>query len=240
MKKNDAILVADGVRKRFGGLEAIKDLNLTIERGKIAGLIGPNGAGKTTFFNLVNRLIPVDSGELRFMGKRINELKPYQVAQMGIARSFQMLNNFPRLSVLENVKAGIICKFLHEKKEKERVENMLELLGLSHLYKSNITEITPVARRLVEVGRALICEPKLVLFDEIMAGFNEEETMKLIEIIQKFNKLGITFCIIGHTMRAIMSVSDVIIVMHQGTKFAEGSPDEIQKNQDVHKIYLGE
>ena len=240
MEKNDVILVAEGVSKRFGGIQAIKELNLVIKKGKIIGFIGPNGAGKTTFFNLVSRIIPIDSGELKFMGKRINELKSYQIAQMGITRSFQILNNFPRLTVFENVRAGIISKFLDEKIEEERTRNMLELLELSNLSKSNITEITPVARRLVEVGRALISEPKLVLFDEIMAGFNEEETLKLIKIIKKFNELGITFCIIGHTMKAIMSISDMIMVMHEGTKFAEGSPDEIQKNKDVHKIYLGE
>jgi len=240
MGKKNGILIAEGINKKFGGIHAVRNLNLVIQYGKITGLVGPNGAGKTTFFNLLSGVFPVDAGEIKFMETRINGLKPNQIAQMGIARTFQTLNNFPRLSVFENVRAGIISKFLDEKTEEEKICNMLEVIGISHLSQKNVTEITPASRRLVEIGRALIAEPKLVLFDEIMAGFNEEETVKLIDIIRNYNKQGITFCIIGHTMRAIMEISDTVIVMHEGTKFAEGTPEEIQKNLDVKRIYLGE
>ena len=240
MGKKNGILIAEGINKKFGGVHAVRNLNLVIQYRKITGLIGPNGAGKTTFFNLINGVFPVDAGEIKFMETRINGLKTNQIAQMGIARTFQTLNNFPRLSVFENVRAGIISKFLDEKTEEEKIRNMLEVIGIYHLSQKNVTEITPASRRLVEVGRALIAEPKLVLFDEIMAGFNEEETVKLIDIIRNYSKQGITFCVIGHTMRAIMDISDIVIVMHEGTKFAEGTPGEIQKNLDVERIYLGE
>ena len=240
MDTNESILLAENVNKNFGGVQAAKNLSLEIKTGKITGLIGPNGAGKTTFFNIVNGLLPIDGGELVFRGQRINGLRPHQIANIGIARTFQVLNNFPRLSVLENVRAGIISQYLDQQTEEGKIRNMLELLSLSPLAHKNVGEITPVARRLVEVGRALISEPKLVLFDEIMAGFNEQETVNLIEVIRDFNGQGITFCIIGHTMRAIMDVSDIIIVMHEGSKFAEGSPEEIQKNMDVQRIYMGE
>ncbi|MCX6260609.1 MAG: ABC transporter ATP-binding protein [Bacteroidia bacterium] len=240
MESKDTILVAKGISKHFGGVQAIKELDLVIEKNKITGLIGSNGAGKTTFFNLVCGLFPIDSGTIEFDGSVINKLKSYQIARLGIARTYQTLNNFPRLDVFENVRAGIITKYLNEKDETAKVHEMLELLGISHLSKINITNITPVARKLVEVGRALISSPKLVLFDETMAGFNEEETVHLINTIRDINKQGVTFCIIGHTMRAIMDVSDTIIAMHEGSKFAEGTPEEIQKNKDVQRIYVGE
>jgi ABC-type branched-subunit amino acid transport system ATPase component len=240
MEGNDPILVAQGVSKHFGGVQAIRDLNLTIQQGKITGLIGSNGAGKTTFFNLVCGIFPFDSGRIAFMGKPLNGLQPYQIAAMGISRTFQQLNNFPRLSVFENVRAGILSKFMScQAEEESRVEDMLQLLGISHMSKLNVGQVTPVARKLVEVGRALISSPKLVLFDEIMAGFNEQETVNLIEIIRDFNRQGMTVCIIGHTMRAIMELSDVIIAMHEGATFVEGSPAQIQCNADVQRIYMG-
>lgn len=239
MKEDDEILTIKGVNKKFGGIQAIKDLNLSIKEGKITGLIGPNGAGKTTCFNLVNGIFPVDSGEVRFLGKLITGMVPYQIAQLGICRTFQTLNNFPRLSLYENIRAGILSKFLHKQVEDKRVQDILALLRISHLAEKEISEVPPVVRRLVEVGRSLIAEPKLVLFDEIMAGFNEEEIVSLIEVIRKANQQGITFCIIGHTMRAIMDVSDWVVVLDEGSKFVEGAPPEIQKNKEVQRIYLG-
>lgn len=237
--ENKEILVAETVNKKFGGVQAIFDLNIKLRARQITGLIGTNGAGKTTFFNLISGIFPVDSGEIRFLGEPINEYKPFQIAQLGISRTFQTLNVFPRLSVFENVRAGIESKPFDDDIKENRVREMLSLLNLSQLSKNDISQITPVARRLVEVGRTLISDPKLVLFDEIMAGFNEQEVLHLIAVIREFNRRGVTFCIIGHTMRAIMDVSDLVIVMHAGRNFAEGTPDEIQNNLDVQKIYMG-
>ncbi len=232
------LLSISGLNKRFGGVQAVKDLDLEISRDKITGLIGPNGAGKTTLFNLINGIIRPDSGKIEFLGGRIDGLKPHQIAQRGIARTFQTLNNFLRLNVFENVQSGIITKSQNDG-EKE-VENILDMLGLSHLSRRDVGGIPPVARRLVEVGRALISKPKLVLFDEVMAGFNEQEVTNLIEIIRRANRNGVTFCIIGHTMRAIMDVSEIVIVMRNGSRFAVGPPSEIQRNKEVQKIYFGE
>lgn len=228
------------LNKTFGGLQAIKDLDFEITEGKITGLIGPNGAGKTTAFNLICGIIPIDSGEITFLGKRIDGMKPYQIASLGIARTFQTLNNFPRLSVFENIRSGIISRALPEKEEVRKVNEIMDSLKISHLSQMIVTEIPPVARRLVEVGRAIISDPKLVLFDEIMAGFNEEEVVNLISIIRNENTRGMSFLIIGHTMRAIMQISDHIIVMRNGSVFTSGRPSEIQKNKEVQRIYLGE
>ncbi len=237
---NGKFFSVERLNKAFGGLHAIRNLDLEIEEGKITGLIGPNGAGKTTTFNLICGIFPIDSGKIIFAGKRIDGLKTHQIAKLGIARTFQNLNNFPRLSVFENIRSGIIWGSLPEEKENEKVNKMMDLLKISDLANMIVTEIPPVARRLVEVGRALISNPKLVLFDEIMAGFNEEEVVNLIDTIRDANRKGITFCIIGHTMRAIMDISDNIIVMRNGAKFITGNPSEIQKNKEVQKIYLGE
>jgi ABC-type branched-subunit amino acid transport system ATPase component len=238
MDPNHILLSTRKLNKAFGGIQAVNELDLDILKGKITGLIGPNGAGKSTVFNLINGIIPPDSGEILFSGHRLEGLKPHQVAELGIARTFQSMNNFARLSVFENVRAGIIAK--SERDSTGEVEKILDLLGLSKVKEKRVEEITPVARRLVEVGRALICKPQLVLFDEIMAGFNEQEVAGLIDTIRRANREGITFCIIGHTMRAIMSVSDIIVVMRNGSRFTVGTPDEIQKDREVQKIYFGE
>jgi branched-chain amino acid transport system ATP-binding protein len=234
------ILKANSLSKYFGGLAAVSELNLSLQTNKITSVIGPNGAGKTTLFNLINGILRPDSGDVVFLDKVITGLNPYQIAQLGISRTFQTLNVFGRLSVFENVRAGILWKALPRREEEKRVYKMLDRLGIPELADENILDITPVSRRLVEVGRALISEPKLLLFDEIMAGFSEAESLSLIEVIRDFCNRGITFCIIGHTMRAIMSVSDNVIVMDAGKKFAEGTTKEIQENEAVQRIYLGE
>lgn len=238
MGEDNILLSVRGLNKKFGGVEAVKDLDLEIIKGKITGLIGPNGAGKTTLFNLINGIISPNSGQIELSGTRIDGLRPHQIAQKGIARTFQTLNNFPRLTVFENVQAGILTKSAGD--SAERVEKILRTLGLLHLSGKDVNAIPPVARRLVEVGRALICEPKLVLFDEIMAGFNEQEVAHLIEIIRGAKTTGVTFCIIGHTMRAIMDVSEIVIVMRNGSRFAVGPPDKIQQNEEVQRIYFGD
>ncbi|HYB21134.1 MAG TPA: ATP-binding cassette domain-containing protein, partial [Thermodesulfobacteriota bacterium] len=163
MGENNALLIGRRLNKKFGGVQAIRDLTVAIQKGKITGLIGPNGAGKTTFFNLINGIYPLDAGEILLGGKKINGLSPDAIAAAGISRTFQLLNNFPRLSVYENIRAGVITKFLDRRKEEEKITDMLELLRISHLADTDISEIPPVARKLVEVGRALIADPQLVL-----------------------------------------------------------------------------
>jgi len=239
MGEINELLTARGVNKKFGGVQAIRNLTVAIQKGKITGLIGPNGAGKTTFFNLINGIYPLDEGEIHFAGNRISGLPSDEIAGAGISRTFQLLNNFPRLSVYENIRAGVITKFLDRRVEEEKITAMLELLRIPHLANKDISEIPPVARKLVEVGRALIADPQLVLFDEIMAGFNEEEVVNLIELIRRENQKGMTFCIIGHTMRAIMGISDWVVVLDEGSNFLEGTPKEIQENAEVQRIYLG-
>jgi branched-chain amino acid transport system ATP-binding protein len=239
MDTGEVILEVDGLQKRFGGVSAVTNLSLRIRAGKITGLIGPNGAGKTTFFNIVTGIYRPDSGRIIFSGKRIDRLRTYQIAQAGITRTFQTLNNFPRMTVFDNVRAGIIAQNLPIKEEEQRVFEIIELLEIANLAYKSVGDITPVARRLVEVGRALVGNPKLVLFDEIMAGFNDEEASKLIAILVKYARNDISMCIIGHTMKAIMTISDEIIVMHQGTTFEQGSPSEIQSSTAVQNIYLG-
>jgi branched-chain amino acid transport system ATP-binding protein len=235
MAEKDPLLRLRGVQKKFGGVQAVQGLDLDIKQDEIAGLIGPNGAGKSTLFNLISGLLPLNAGEIYFGSERIDQLEPYQIARRGIARTFQNMNNFPYLTVFENVQAGWIARGL----DAGRVRDILARLGLLDLASKKVAEIPPVKRRLVEVGRALIAEPRLILFDEIMAGFNEEEAGQLIDVIREANQRGTTFLIIGHTMKTIMGLSHRVIVMHQGSLFAAGSPEEVQRNAGVQKIYLG-
>jgi branched-chain amino acid transport system ATP-binding protein len=228
------------VSKHFGGLAAIKDVSFNINPGEILGLIGPNGAGKTTLFNVVNGFFPPTKGEVIFKGKRISNLQPHQICNLGIARTFQVVKPLQRMSVLDNVVASA---FLRAKNKSDAIQIALETLKFTGLYddKEIISKGLPLGKRKkLEIARALATKPEVLLLDESFAGLNHSELNESIEIIRKIKERGITIMIIEHHMKVIMAISDRIVVINYGEKIAEGTPQEIRNNPLVIEAYLGE
>jgi branched-chain amino acid transport system ATP-binding protein len=237
------ILEGRSVTKLFGGLIAANKIDFDIREGEIFGLIGPNGSGKTTLLNLINGVHPVTDGEIFFHGHRINGLKPYQITRLGIGRTFQVSRVFEGLSVKENVLVGWLFGTKKRKDITKGIKNAQEILdfvglGVKSGYK--VSEITVADRKRLEIARALVMEPKLLLLDEVMAGLNPREVEGLMKMILEVNRRGITILLIEHVMKAVMGISKRIMVLHYGKRIALGTPKEISENEDVIKCYLGE
>lgn len=248
------MLKVEHVTLRFGGLTALNDVSLELREGKINGLIGPNGAGKTTFFNSISGVYKPDEGTVTFDGKVINGLKPYQVNKLGISRTYQVINLFRRMTVLENVlvgmhphlKANFFTSLLHTKKERaeensanEEALNLLEFVGLREKAHTIAGELSYGDQRKLEIVRGLASKPKLILLDEPAAGMNSKEKDDLDVLLKKIIQMGVTILVIEHDMKLMMGVADYIFVLNYGAKLAEGTPEQIQKNPDVIKAYLG-
>jgi len=234
------LLRVEGLRKSFGGLVAVKDLSFAIQQGEVLGLIGPNGAGKTTVFNLVAGFLKPDSGKVQFMDEEIIGLKPHQVCKKGIARTFQICKPFTRLTVLENVTIGALIRYGNKKEAREMARRTIDFLGLSQIIDRPASGLPIVMQKKLEFARALATEPKLILLDEIAAGLHPSEVKEVIALIKQISSTGLTIVVVEHIMRAVMSVSDRIIVLHHGEKIAEGKPVDIARNQKVIDAYLGE
>jgi branched-chain amino acid transport system ATP-binding protein len=222
---------------------AVQEVNFEIQEGEIFGLIGPNGAGKTTLLNLINGIFPITQGEMFFLGHRLNGLKPHQITRLGIGRAFQIVRAFEGMTVKENVLVGSL--FGTKKRKKidvgmKEAEKILDFVGLEAKKDCRISEITIADRKRLELARALVMEPKLLLLDEVMAGLNTREVEDLMEMILEINRTGVTLLVIEHVMKAVMGISHRIMVLHYGKKIALGSPREISKNEEVIKCYLGE
>jgi branched-chain amino acid transport system ATP-binding protein len=251
---NKTLLQVESVSKNFGGISALLNITITVEQGSITSLIGPNGAGKTTLFNVITNFIPLDSGRIFFREERIDAFPPYKVANKGIQRTFQLLQVFKELSVLENVtlgmhansKAGIfptILRFpsmrLEEAEIIEQSMNAIQLVGLEAHVNDTAGQLPFGQQKLVELARALVSRPKLLLLDEPTNGLNPHETQKVINLLNKIHEQGINIFLIAHDMRTVMEISEKIYVLNFGQKIAEGTPEEIVKNQEVVKAYLG-
>jgi branched-chain amino acid transport system ATP-binding protein len=249
------LLSVKGLSKRFGGLQAVDDVSFSVPAGAIKALIGPNGAGKTTLFNLISGTLAPDSGAIAFNGAPVQGLRPHQMACRGMARTFQHIRLFPKMSVLENImvgrhihsRAGFIAGMLNlpfcwdeEKKIRDKSFEIMEFLGLEELAGSEATSLAYGQQRNVELGRALASEPKLLLLDEPAAGLNMRETEELGSLISRIRATGITVLIVEHDMSLVMNISDEIIVLSYGKKIADDSPLAIQQNREVIKVYLGE
>lgn len=236
------ILEGEKVRKYFGGLAALYNVDFEINQGEVVGLIGPNGAGKTTLLNLISGSLRTTAGEIKYKGQRISGLKPHQICKLGIARTFQSVQLFGNMTVLDNVFLGSICGTATSGSTldaKRKAMALLEFVGLS-AKKSELAKNLPIAeQKRLEVARALATKPELLLLDEVMAGLNPAEVMGSINLIKEINQQGITILMVEHVMRAIMSISDRIIVLHHGEKIAGGVPKEISTNKEVIEVYLG-
>lgn len=242
------------VTRKFGGLIANNDVSFTVEKGQIVGLIGPNGAGKSTMFNMISSIFPPSSGEIIFEGKRVDQLMSFEVASLGISRTFQNLQIFKNMTVIENTmignhsrtKTGMLSAAMRMpsvRKEEQRMHEVaidqLRFVGMEDLIETIAGSLPLGKLRLLELARALASTPKLLLLDEIAAGLNHRETKELSELIKKIRDNGVTIFLVEHDMDLVMSICDKIIVLDQGEKIAEGSASEIQQNERVIAAYLG-
>lgn len=233
------LLQIENVTKKFGGLSAVSEVSIDVEEGIILGLIGPNGAGKTTLFGCINGTLPITEGRILFDGQEVSGKKSYQNAQLGIARSYQVVQPFGNMTTLQNAMVGAFCKTNDYKKAEAIALKSLETVKL--LKKKDVVakHLNLSERKKLEIAKALSTQPKLLLLDEVMAGLNTTEVYEMVEIIKSLNKSGITLIIIEHIMEAIMSISDKIVVLSFGKKIAEGSPEEISNNPQVIEAYFG-
>ena len=233
-----------GLRKSFGGLTAVKGVDFYLNAGEIVGLIGPNGAGKTTLFNLISGVYHSDSGTLLYGGREITALRPFEICRLGIARTFQIVRPFLKMSCLENVLVGIIGrndKAGGKEERREEARKVLKFIGLGNREQIPARHLTLIEKKRLEMGRALATRPKLLLLDEVLAGLNPSEILQALELIEVIRtELKVTLFWIEHVMGAVMRASDRIIVLDQEEKIREGAPGEVVSDPRVIQAYLGE
>jgi branched-chain amino acid transport system ATP-binding protein len=235
-----SLLEAVEISKRFGGVQAVANVSFVMAEREVLGLIGPNGAGKTTAFNLVSGFLAPDRGDVRFRGRSIVRLPPHAICRLGLARTFQIVRPFPRMSVLDNVEVGALIRHPARAAAVERAREVIDRVGLGAREHAPASALTLADRKRLELARALATEPALLLLDEVMAGLNVTETTALVGLIEHIHASGVAILLIEHNMRAVMTLSHRIVVLSFGEKVAEGPPAEIASHPRVVEAYLGE
>ncbi|AMA73856.1 MULTISPECIES: ABC transporter ATP-binding protein [Aneurinibacillus] len=255
MNQAAPLLEVRNLTRSFGGVMAVHDVSFDIFPGEIVAVIGPNGAGKTTLFNMITAILPATSGSIRFYGQELIGKKTFEIAQMGITRTFQNLQIFDNMSVIENVMTGMHIRgktgllgagfrlsqvAREERTMLEKALEYLEAVGMAHKAYESAAMLPYGNQRLVEIARAVAADPKLILLDEPMAGLNPEESRELVDVILKMRNKGMTFLFVEHDMETVMSTADRIVVLDYGGKIAEGTPEEIYNDPRVIAAYLGD
>ena len=241
-----SLLEAHAISKSFGGIHALDGCGVSVEEGRITGLIGPNGSGKTTLFNVMTGYEPAQQGEVRFDGRRITNFSPDAVFALGIGRTFQLTRIFPRLTVLENMHVAaqrrglraLLGRWSSSREQKEALD-LLEFVGIAELKDEPAGNLSYGQKKLLEFASLLVAEPRVILLDEPAGGINPVMIAQLSERIRALNQRGITFLIVEHNMEFVMNLCVQVMVMHQGTKIAEGTPQEVRANPAVLEAYLG-
>lgn len=235
-----SLLEVQGITKRFGGLVAVGDFNLNMEKGQIVALIGPNGAGKTTAFNVISGFYNADQGKVLFDGREITRLRPDQICRLGLARTFQVVRPFQGISVLDNVMVGAYARTNDSREARKHAEEVIEFLGMQKIANQMASGLPIAGRKRLEIARALATGPKLILLDETMAGLRPAEADEVIGMVRRVSEQGVAILLVEHVMKVVMSLAGRIVVLHHGEKIAEGVPTEVVQNKQVIDAYLGE
>ena len=234
------ILKLEGLTKEFGGLRAIDNLSMEIGAGDIMGLIGPNGAGKSTAFNCIAGVYTPTAGRIFFKGENINGKKPWDLCKKGLARTFQIVKPFASKTVLYNVTVGSFATCERRSEAEDKALQVLKFLNLDDKKDICAGNLTIADRKRLEIARAMATEPQLLLLDEVMAGLRPSEVDEVVEMIRKIRESGVTILLIEHIMRAIMALSDRVVVIQFGKKISEGTPEQVANDPNVIKAYLGD